>query len=64
MQVGDTLICKNTINNFFGQPLFIENETYKILYIDDENVVLNNILYANEYAEFDIEFIKNNFNTI
>lgn len=62
MKVGDILIANKTINNVFGWPLFIEGYPYKILYITDDNyIVLNHLLYANEYAENSLEYIKQNF---
>ena len=65
MKKGDKLICKKTINNILGNPLFEEGEVYTIIYIDDagikKTVCLNHILYANEYSDFDMEWVIDNF---
>lgn len=62
---GDKLICIEDINNIFGNPLFIKGEVYEVLYVDNEDiktkVVLNHILYANEYKEYDLEFVIRKF---
>jgi hypothetical protein len=76
MKTGDKVICKETINNVLGMPLFEKDKEYEILgfrcpakmYYDeyDENdvdveIILNHNLYANEYTEWDMEFFKENF---
>ena len=65
MRKGNKLICLNNIDNLLGQPLFIKDDVYDILYVDNEDVqimiCLNHILYANEYNKFSLEFIKSNF---
>lgn len=66
MKKGDKLKCKKTINNVFGQPLFLKDEVYEVLNIETENnkkqyVTLNHISYGNEYMECHMEFIKKNF---
>jgi hypothetical protein len=62
MKIGDVLIANKTIKNGFGWPLYIEGYPYKILYITDDNyIVLNHLLYANEYAENTLNYIKQNF---
>lgn len=62
---GDKLQCHEDVNNIFGQPLFVKGEVYDILYVNNENVVtticLNHILYANEYSEFDLEWVIKRF---
>ncbi len=46
-------------------PLFEAGKEYQVLYVDNEKpkimVVLNHNLYANEYAEYPIEWILENF---
>lgn len=65
MKKGDNLICLNTINNKFGMPLFEKDKVYTILYVDNESLIkticLNHILYANEYSEFDSDWVIKNF---
>jgi len=66
MKVGDKLKCKNDINNLYGDPLFIKDNIYEILYIDEQNevIVLNHVLYANEYAEQTMMYVRDNFDII
>jgi len=61
MKRYDNLKCLETINNVFDQPLFIKDQIYTVLYIDGDNITLNHILYANEYREFPLKFINENF---
>jgi hypothetical protein len=65
MRKGDKLICKETVNNVFGMPLFEKGKEYEVLYIDNEQtevmVVLNHNLYANEYMEYPIDWINKKF---
>jgi|LakMenEpi03Aug12_release.lakeMendotaPanAssembly.Ray.scaffolds.fasta_scaffold2682062_2 hypothetical protein len=65
LRKGDKFICNKTINNILGLPLFEEGKVYDVLYVDNEQVeimvVLNHNLYANEYMEYPIDWIKNNF---
>ena len=65
MRQGDKLRCLKTLNNVFGQPLFLKNEIYEVLYVDQEDVkiyvTLNHILYANEYQPYDLEWINKHF---
>ena len=62
---GDRLICIEDIKNILGQPLFVKGEVYDVIYVNNENVVttvcLNHILYANEYSEFDLEWVLKRF---
>jgi hypothetical protein len=68
MKQGDKLICLETINNLYGDPLFEKGKIYNVLYVNNENikisVSLNHILYANEYSEFDLEWVLQNFKKI
>jgi hypothetical protein len=68
MKKGDKLRCLNTIKNVFHQPLFLKGEIYEVLYIDTENiktyVTLNHILYANEYMEYELEWVEKNFKIV
>jgi hypothetical protein len=61
MKKDDYLIAKKTINNSLGWPLFIEGYPYKVLNVDDDYIVLDHYLYANEYAEYKIDYILENF---
>jgi hypothetical protein len=65
MKKGDKIICKRTIKNLLGDPLFKKGHEYEVLYINNEDiitkVVLNHIMYANEYNEFDLEWVLKNF---
>jgi len=62
---GDKLICSKGVNNIFGMPLFEKGKEYEVLWVDNEKeksvIVLKHILYANEYSEFDLDFIRKNF---
>jgi hypothetical protein len=61
MKKGDKLVCLETINNGLGNPLFIMGKTYTILSVDDNEVFLDHILYANEYNSFPIEWVNKKF---
>lgn len=65
MRKGDKLICKETVSNIFGMPLFEKDKEYEVLYIDNEQrevmVVLNHNLYGNEYMEYSLGWINKNF---
>ena len=65
MRKGDIFICKERINNIFGNPLFEKGKEYKVLYVDNEKtevmVCLNHNLYANEYQSFPIDWVYENF---
>lgn len=68
LRKGDKFICNKTINNIIGWPLFEEGKVYDVLYVDNEQaeikVMLNHNLYANEYIEYPIDWINNNFKFI
>lgn len=65
MKRGDRLVCKKTINNIFGNPLFEKDKEYNVLYIDNEQtevmIVLNHNLYGNEYMQYPITWVNENF---
>ena len=65
MRKGDKLICKKTINNFLGWPLFEKGKEYNVLYVNNETVevmvTLNHKMYGNEYMEYPIEWVLKNF---
>jgi|688.fasta_scaffold97633_3 hypothetical protein len=65
MKKGDKLICLENINNPFNKPLFKKDGIYEVLYVDNEGVTptvcINHILYANEYSDFDLEWVLKNF---
>jgi hypothetical protein len=68
MRKDDKLICKKTINNIIGWPLFEKGKEYKVLYVDNEQtevmVVLNHRLYSNEYNEYPLEWVEKNFKNV
>lgn len=68
LKKGDSLICLNNIKNPFGSSLFEKDKIYNVLYINNETIIrtacLNHRLYANEYSEFDIEWISKNFKRV
>ena len=61
MKTGDKLICKKDILNVFGWKLCFCGNIYIILDIDDDYIVINHNLYGNEYGEFTIDEIRENF---
>jgi hypothetical protein len=61
MKIGDKYKCIKQINNLFGWTLFKKDEIYEILSFDEDYVVLNHILYANEYVEHNYKFLDKNF---
>lgn len=65
MRKGDKLICKETVNNIFGMPLFEKGKEYEVLYVDNEQtevmVTLNHNLYANEYMQYSLDWISKKF---
>ena len=65
MKKGDKLICKKDIKNIFGCSLFEKDKTYEVLYVDHEKphimVVLNHKMYGNEYNEYPIDWVNENF---
>ena len=68
MKKGDKLICIETIDNLFGQPLFEKDKEYNVLYVDNEDVkvmvCLDHNLYANEYATFPLEWVAEKFKSV
>lgn len=61
MKKGDKLKCNNDITNIFGWILFEKGEIYNIIGIDDEEIYLNHVLYANEYNSYNREWVNKNF---
>lgn len=61
MNKGDKLICIESVFNFLGQPLFIKDEVYLILGIDNDELFLNHTLYGNEYMSYPKEWINKKF---
>ena len=59
-EVGNKLKCIKDSYNLFGDPLFLKDNTYEVLFVDDE-ITLNHILYANEFGSFSIDFVKEHF---
>lgn len=64
MKKGDKIVCLKTINNILGHPLFIMGKTYTILNVDDDEIFLDHILYANEYNSFPTEWVNKKFKKI
>ncbi len=68
MRKGQKLVCKKTVKNIVGMPLFVEGKEYEVLYVDHEKpqikVCLNHALYANEYNTFPLEWVRKNFKEI
>jgi len=68
MRKGQKLVCKNTVNNLLGMPLFEEGVEYEVLYVDHEKtdvrICLNHSLYTNEYNTFPLEWVRKNFKEI
>ena len=62
---GDKLICTEDINNVFGMPLFEKGKEYDVLYVENEKVktfiVLNHVLYGNEYMEHELQWVLKRF---
>jgi hypothetical protein len=58
---GDKLLCTEDVNNVFGMPLFKKGKTYEVLCVDNEKVktyiTLNHVLYANDYMEYELEWV-------
>lgn len=65
---GTKFLCTEDVNNVFGMPLFKKGETYEVLYVDSESVdvriVLNHVLYANEYMDYKLDWVLKNFKQI
>ena len=64
MKPGDKLKCSKTVYQLMDKPMFIEGKTYEIFNVYGREITLNHILYANEYQEFDIDFINEKFKKI
>jgi hypothetical protein len=64
LKIGDKLKCNKQINNLFGWELFEKDKVYEILNIDENYIVLDHNLYANEYAEQPFDFVNKNFTKI
>lgn len=64
MKKGDKIVCLKTINNILGNPLFIMGKTYTILNVDDDEIFLDHIFYANEYNSFPTEWVNKKFKKI
>jgi hypothetical protein len=57
----DMLRCKITVKNIEGNSLFVKDEIYRILLVDEEGIHLNHKLYSNEYTSFPVEFVNEHF---
>lgn len=61
-KIGDKLLCLNDIVNILGMPLFIKGNEYTILNImGPDEIILNHILYANEFNDWSENYIDKNF---
>ena len=62
------MICRESVDNMLGMPLFKKGEVYEVLYVDNESdevlVCLNHILYANEYNSWPIEWVNKKFKIV
>jgi hypothetical protein len=61
---GNKYICIETIKNVFSMPIYEKGEIYEVMWVDDEYVTMNHILYANEYAQHSIKFLEKKFKSI
>jgi hypothetical protein len=61
MKVGDKLKCIKSVDNVFGSNLFIKDVIYEVLHIDGAFIMLDHILYANEYNEWNLLFVTEHF---
>ena len=65
---GDKFICTEDVTNFLGWPLFKKGEVYNVLYVENEKaqtyLVLDHILYGNEYMEYELDWILKNFKKV
>ena len=65
MKKGDKVKCLKTIKNLLGCTLFEKGKIYNVLHVDNETVrvmvTLDHILYANEYMEYDLDWVLKNF---
>jgi hypothetical protein len=63
-EIGKSYICIETINNIFSMPLYVKGEVYKVLWLDDEYVILNHILYGCEYAPNTKKYLEGKFKSV
>lgn len=65
MKKGDKLICREDIKNILREVIFEKGKVYEVLYVDNEKtkvmVVLNHKVYDDEYKEYSLEWINQNF---
>ena len=65
MKKGDKLKCLRTIKNFLGWVLFEKGKIYNVLHVDNESISvmvnLDHTLYANEYMEYELDWVLKNF---
>ena len=61
MDKGDKLICLRTVKNYLNNPLFLEGDEYEVLYLTNDSVCLNHILYGNEYNHWEKNWVSENF---
>lgn len=64
LKESDKLKCIKSVNNLFGWPLFIKDKEYNVMCIYGGEVILNHILYANEYLPYPLNFVKKHFEKI
>jgi hypothetical protein len=63
---GDKFICNETIYNIFGYTLFIKDNIYTVLGVDEFTdgeiyITLDHILYGNEYVSNSIQYVLSKF---
>jgi len=68
MRQGDKVKCLKTIKNLFGWVLFEKGKIYTVLNVDNEDVhimvTLDHTLYANEYMNYELDWVLKNFRKI
>lgn len=62
---GDKFLCTEDVDNMFGWSLFEKGKVYEVLWVDNEQVktfvVLNHVLYGNEYMEQELQWVLKRF---
>jgi hypothetical protein len=62
---GDKFLCTEDVDNMFGWSLFEKGKVYEVLWVDNEQVktfvVLNHVLYGNEYMEHELQWVLKRF---
>ncbi len=61
---GKSYICIETINNIFSMPIYRKGDIYKVMWIDEDHIIMDHILYANEYIQHRISSLENKFKSV